>query len=534
MATLRARLTVAYGAALVGSLIVFAGALYFARQARAMQELGPVALGQGDRALSYLRAAAMEGKALTIERPCGESEVGRCVYATDEARALLERVPGYFIVYDRDDRQLYSSIGIRQLSEDDRSAIDEVAVHIRPDGSGALVSISDSLFRGRLLLAARRDPVLQPNINRVVAGVPTSIAELSPALLVGTMLIVFPFIILLSIGVSYAIAGRASDPVDRLINEVEAITDGRSLHRRLPSDLGTDELSRLGSTLNAMISRLESSFGALRRFTADASHELKTPLTVMRADVERAMHPNAQGSEAMQALEEALQETARMSDLVDSLLTLARADEGRFDIHREPVSLAPLVADVYETAVILGEDAELTVSLTVLEEGIVDGDEHRLRQLFLNLVTNAIKYTPREGRVELSLSHRVGDEIAFSVRDSGIGISAADLPYVFERFWRADRARSRGGERSGFGLGLAISQWIAQAHSGRVSAQSRLGRGSVFTVTLPMLSAEHAAAAEKSKQDVRDARDRRDARADASAARVAESAEPTPSADMEH
>ena len=361
-------------------------------------------------------------------------------------------------------------------------------MHLVPDGEGALVSVSDSLFRGRLLLAARRDPALLPNITRIVAGVPTSIAELSPRLLTGTILVVFPFILLVSVAASYVISGRAIEPVERLINEVEAITDGRSLHRRLPSDLGNEELSRLGTTLNAMIARLESSFGALRRFTADASHELKTPLTVLRADVERAMHPNAAGSEAMQALEEALHESARMADLVDSLLTLARADEGRFDLHREPVPLEPLVRDVYETAVILGEDAGLVVTNTVLEDGAVDGDARRLRQLFLNLITNAIKYTPRGGKVELSLSHRVGGEVAFTVRDTGIGISAADLAHVFDRFWRADRARSRGGERSGFGLGLSISQWIAQAHSGRVTAQSRLGRGSVFTVTLPMLA----------------------------------------------
>jgi signal transduction histidine kinase len=127
------------------------------------------------------------------------------------------------------------------------------------------------------------------------------------------------------------------------------------------------------------------------------------------------------------------------------------------------------------------------VTLSVLEEAIVDGDARRLRQLFLNLITNAIKYTSRGGSVEISLSWLLGNEIAFTVRDSGIGISAADLPYVFDRFWRADRARSRGSERSGFGLGLAISQWIAHAHGGRVTAQSRLGRGSVFTVVLPML-----------------------------------------------
>lgn len=490
MATLRARLTVAYGVALVGSVAVFSGALYVARRASSIDELGLVAFDEGDRALGFLAAAKSAGKVLTEERPCGEKRDSRCVYATKDMSDLLERVPGYFLVYDRDDRQIYSSIGIRQLAEEDRSAIDQSAVRLTPDGAGALVSLSDTLFGGSLLLGARKDPALLPNITRVVAGVPTHIATLSPGILVGTMLLVFPFIILASIGVAYVIAGSAAEPVERLINEVEAITDGRSLHRRLPSDLGNEELSRLGSTLNAMIERLEMSFGALRRFTADASHELKTPLTVLRADVERAMHPATKGTERLQVLEEALHETARMSDLVDSLLTLARADEGRFDLHREPVALGPLVRDVYETAVILGEHAGQTVTMSVLEEALVDGDARRLRQLFLNLVTNAIKYTPRAGRVELSLSRRVGDEVSFTVRDSGIGISAADLPYVFDRFWRADRARSRGGERSGFGLGLSISQWIAQAHGGRITAQSRLGRGSVFTVILPQLTVE--------------------------------------------
>ncbi len=511
MATLRARLTVAYGFALVGSLIVFAGALYFARSARGLQQLGPVALAEGDRALAYLRAAQEEGQVLTVVRARGDSSGRTRVYATEALASLLERVPGYFIVYDPEDRQIFSSIGIRQLPADDRSAIDDVAVGLKPNGEGALVPVRDSLFHGRLLLAARRDPVLLPNITRIVAGVPSGIVELSPALLAGTMLVVFPFIILLSAGVAYVIAGNAIQPVEQLINEVEAITDGRSLHRRLPSDLGNEELSRLGTTLNAMIARLESSFGALRRFTADASHELKTPLTVLRADVERAMHPGAKSSEKMQALEEALQESARMADLVDSLLTLARADEGRFDLHREPVAMGPLARDVYETAVILGEHAGLTVTMAVLEEGVVDGDARRLRQLFLNLITNAIKYTPRGGRVELSLSQRIGDELAFTVRDSGIGISGGDLAHVFDRFWRADRARSRGGERGGFGLGLAISQWIAQAHGGRVAVQSRLGRGSIFTVTLPLMSDAEVAAAERSRRELREARDAREA-----------------------
>ena len=189
-------------------------------------------------------------------------------------------------------------------------------------------------------------------------------------------------------------------------------------------------------------------------------------------------------TEQLVALEEALQETARMADLVDSLLTLARADEGRFDLHRELVDVHALAHEVLETAVILGESAGLRVTMSQADQATVLGDYLRLRQLFLNLITNAIKYSQKGGEVELSLTRKDG-QIIFSVRDTGIGISAADLPFIFDRFWRSDRARSRAAERGGFGLGLAIGQWIAQAHGGTLTAQSRLHRGSTFTVTLP-------------------------------------------------
>jgi signal transduction histidine kinase len=234
-----------------------------------------------------------------------------------------------------------------------------------------------------------------------------------------------------------------------------------------------------------MMQRLEASFSALRTFTADASHELNTPLTVLRADVERAMSEVVTDGERMVALEEALQEIRRMTELVGSLLTLARVDEGGFDLHREPVQLNEVAHDVYETALLLGEEAGVSVKLTTIEQAVVNGDPGRLRQLFLNLVTNAIKYTPRGGKVELSLSHRV-DEIAFTVRDTGIGISAADLPHVFERFWRAEHSRSRASERPGSGLGLPIANWIALAHGGTLTATSKLGKGSSFTVMLPL------------------------------------------------
>ena len=201
----------------------------------------------------------------------------------------------------------------------------------------------------------------------------------------------------------------------------------------------------------------------------------------------RAMHSTTGSTEQLVALEEALHEVARMSDLVESLLTLARADEGRFDLMREPVELEPMARDVFETALILGEDAGLNVTMPRADHCSVNGDPTRLRQLFLNLITNAIKYTPRGGDVELQLV-ATDQEVSFSVRDTGIGIAAIDLPNIFDRFYRADRVRSRQSERGGFGLGLSISQWIAQAHGGTLTVQSRLHRGSTFTVTLPLLA----------------------------------------------
>jgi two-component system, OmpR family, sensor kinase len=494
MASIRTRLTVAYAGALVSALAAFGGALYVARRAAADQELGHQAIVEADRVLDAVRgqqlASGPHSLMDSVVTDRGQQRLSK------ELSERLERLGGYFIVLDSAGRSLFSSFAVRRLDPDDLSRLQEVALRLPPGGdAAALVPLAgDTAVVRRLLIVSRSDPAVAPAVSRVVAGVPTETADLAPRLLFGTMLVVAPFVLLLSLPLAYYVGGRTFRPVDLLINEVEAITDGRSLHRRLPADPSNDELSRLTATLNAMIGRLEHSFAALRRFTADASHELKTPLTVLRADVERAMNPSTRGGERMVALEEALQEIARMADLVDSLLTLARADEGRFDLVREPTQLEPLVREVFETATILGEDAGLAVALPVLEDATVLADGRRLRQLFLNLITNAIKYTPRGGRVEISLARRAQSrEVAFAVRDTGIGIAAADLPYIFDRFWRADRARSRSSERAGFGLGLAIAQWIAQAHGGALTVQSRLGRGSVFTVTLPVEAAAEAA-----------------------------------------
>jgi signal transduction histidine kinase len=488
----RARLTATYALLLLATLIVFGIALSATRDSRA-NNIGAGVRPAADSvvmAIRRLQQQAQPDSQLLIKIGINVLDTARGTTVARPTQALvktLAQIPGYFLVFNDQNQLLYASDPMKALNATDQDLVNQVASRLGTRNEDVRVRLSNGteLFMVADTVPSPEIPV--PHISRVVAGATVSFSDLLSPAITGTTIVIAPIIFILSVIAAYAVLSSVFSPVEQLINEVEAITDGRSLHRRLPTDpMSNDELVRLSVTLNAMLTRLETSFAALRRFTADASHELKTPLTVLRADVERSMHPATRAADRMVALEEALQETARMSDLVDGLLTLARADEGRFDIHRTPVELEPLIREVYETAVILGEDAGLTMTLSALEDGVVMGDRTRLRQLLLNLVTNAIKYSPRGGRVEMSVTHRGSDEISISVRDTGIGIAAGDLPHVFDRFWRADRVRSRASERGGFGLGLSIAQWIVQAHGGTIAVQSRLGRGSVFTVVLPL------------------------------------------------
>ena len=493
MASTRARFTISYVTLAMGAVIAFAVAVWGARRTVAQEQLVAEAQSYADRLLEDLRAAKAASVPLTLDDSTNTGGVKPSI----ELRNYLDKKPGYFIVIGPNDQVLYNSVQIRMLAPTDGDSLLQYATRLKPTDLALAPITADTTNYHKLAIRARAaGSLLEPSINRIVVGLPDQDVDLSGQLLTGTMIVMIPFVLLVCIGMAYYMAGRVFKPMHDLTSQLEAITDGRSLHRRLPPDTENDELGRMTTTLNAMLSRLEISFSALRRFTADASHELKTPLAVLRADVERAMHPRTSRDDRLIALEESLQEVTRMSDLVDSLLTLARADEGRFELVNEQIHIDPLLRDVFETATILGESNELTITMPATVDAIVLGERIRLRQLLLNLITNAIKYTPRGGRVELSSTMRGTNEVAIAVRDTGIGISATDLPHIFDRFWRADRARSRGAERSGFGLGLAISQYIAQAHGGVLIAQSRLGRGTLFTVVLPTVPDPATPAAE--------------------------------------
>ncbi len=478
MASIRTRITGSYALALAGTMFVFSVVVGYERNQAARNDLIQRATTSAELATRILQQAGVESERITI---FNDSLTGRQL--SERFRGYLDAVPDYLFVLDSG-TVLYSSAAVQRLSRPDLDLLTTAAIELTPRN---VANVTLDTLKDQVLLAGGFEvPRAAGGVRRVVAGVSTRALGVAQTQVLVLVFLVGPVILLISIATAWTLAGRMLASVERMVNEVEAITDGRSLHKRIPlEDLG-DEIGRLGETLNAMIGRLEGSFAALRRFTADASHELKTPLTVLRADIERAMTAPQQSTEQLVALEEALEETTRMAGLVDSLLTLARADEGRFDLHTEPLALDALVRDVGETAQILGEEAGITVTSTGVERVSVLGDAVRLRQLFLNLVTNAIKYTARGGSVELSLESKDGAAV-FTVKDTGVGIAGADLPFVFDRFWRVDRARSRS-ERAGAGLGLAISQWIAQAHGGSISVSSRLGHGSTFSVTIPAMS----------------------------------------------
>lgn len=280
---------------------------------------------------------------------------------------------------------------------------------------------------------------------------------------------------------AYWLARKALAPIDRLRRSADAITADR-LDQRLVVPNPHDELGLLAQTINAMIARLERSFAEVRRFTADASHELRTPLTALRSEVEVALRKQLSAPEHQQLLGSILEELGRMSRLTDQLLTLSRRDAGVEHFASTPLDLHALVAGVVDAMQPLAESKGLWLRLQGEASVQVLGDEGRLRQVFINLLDNALKYTPEGGTVTVRLGKR-DLSATVAVEDTGIGIPPEHLPHVFDRFYRVDKARSR--EEGGTGLGLSIAQSIVKTHGGTIEIASFPSKGTVCTVRLP-------------------------------------------------
>ena len=296
------------------------------------------------------------------------------------------------------------------------------------------------------------------------------------------MAVLFPFAVLLAGGGGWFFAHRALSPVDRMAETARKIDAGQ-LHERIQLTGARDELDRLAGTLNGMLARIEAAFTEMRQFTADASHELQTPLTILRGEIEWALRSRRSEEEYTDTLKSALEEIERISALVEGLLLLARSDAGVLKADHKTVDLNLLTEEVLGQLGPLAGQKTVSLKLGDLEPLLVSGDFALLRRLLLNLVDNAIKYTPAGGVVKVSIN-RDGDFAVLAVQDSGPGIAPEEQEKVFQRFYRSPEARASG--QGGSGLGLSIVKSIADAHRGRVELANPAGGGSVFSVLLPL------------------------------------------------
>lgn len=320
----------------------------------------------------------------------------------------------------------------------------------------------------------------------VEMGVPADDAVETLQLFRSYLLMFAPALLLVAAIVGYWMSRRALGPVDALVHTARQI-GGANLNSRLQKVETGDELQRLSDTLNEMLDRIETAFVRVTQFTADASHELRTPVSLIRTEAELALRRSRGEAEYKESLRHILLEAERTSALIEQLLALARADSGRETLNMQPVDLRHMLASVADAWKQVATIRDLQFSVNIDDPAaLVMGDEAILRRLADILLDNAFKYTPSPGSVRLSLEQR-DESVVITVQDSGVGIGQEDQSKIFERFYRVDKARSRA--QGGTGLGLAIAHWVVTQHRGSITVESQPGAGATFCVELPKISA---------------------------------------------
>jgi two-component system OmpR family sensor kinase len=280
---------------------------------------------------------------------------------------------------------------------------------------------------------------------------------------------------------SWIVLGSALAPLQTVTKTVQAINRADDLSRRIPyTGPPDDEIGSLIETINQTLERLENLFTSQQRFLADVSHELRTPLTVIKGNVDLMRRMKQLDEESLSNID---QEAGRLTRLVGGLLLLAQAESGKLTLNMAPVELDTLLLEVFHEMRILA-GSKVRLKMTDIDQIQINGDRDRLKQVLLNLVGNAIQYTPQGGEVFMGLA-KIGEQARIIVRDTGPGIPAEDLPFIFERFYRAEKSRTRS-KTSGFGLGLSIAQWIVENHGGTIKVESKEGQGTTFAIWLPL------------------------------------------------
>ena len=294
-------------------------------------------------------------------------------------------------------------------------------------------------------------------------------------------LVVLPIVLLIAWVAGYALARQALSPIEKMARLAQEITPDK-LHSRLPVD-ADDELGQLARVFNETLARLEQAFEQLRRFTSDASHELRTPLAMIRSVGEVGLQKDGSRAEYRDIIGSMLEEVNRLTSLIDNLLTISRADSGHIQLHRTRTSMLALAREAALLFEILTEEKSQTLDVSGDEAAEIDGDRIFLRQALVNVIHNAVKYSPPGETISVLVHNGNTDSVVVEITDNGPGIPLEDQPRIFDRFYRVDKARWR--ESGGAGLGLSIAKWAIEAHGGCISLHSELNKGCTFRITLP-------------------------------------------------
>ncbi len=456
--SIRLRLTLWNIAFLASALIFFGIATYFLLARLALQGVDE----------------ALQQRADNVGATVGFTRVGQVVippaeaFAWDDTYVQILRPNGQIMTRSDNLRN-------RQLPIDDSMLLDNLR------GQARYVSTLVDGYPMRLYSAPVPPPqggrpVAIVQVARLTSGIDATLRSLRFILVFGILVT-----LIVAAVVSAMIIRRGLRPITDITALADQIQRAEDTHRRIEYVGPNDEVGRLAATFNGMLERIQRAFEAQQRFLADASHSLRTPLTAIQGNVELLLAGVPDPAEQRVALEAVRKETRRLSRVVGDLLLLAQADAGQGFQHA-PVEMTTLVLEVYQQAKTLA--GGVTVSLGNLDVAMVAGDPDRLKEVILNLVDNAIKYTPDGGQVRLSLDADPS-WVRVEIADTGLGIAPEHLPHIFERFYRVPDARPRAGRPGGTGLGLPIAKWVVESHGGQITVESERGKGSTFTVWLP-------------------------------------------------